>query len=109
MSRLIDADALKKHYSWWNDRYKEIFDNIIDQQPTIQPVSDIFTENETMRKIIHERVFDGEWETMVDFLDSKRYRCSRCGTKVILNDRNRSGYNFCPNCGADMRGTGYGV
>ena len=34
MSRFIDADKLKNHYAWWNDENKEIFDSIIDAQPT---------------------------------------------------------------------------
>ena len=35
--RLIDADALKAHYSWWSDEneYKKIFDDIVDAQPTV--------------------------------------------------------------------------
>lgn len=41
--RLIDADALKAHYSWWAggteehtlDEMKSLFDTIIDLQPTI--------------------------------------------------------------------------
>ena len=38
--RLIDADALKLHYAWWGDtesgrERKELFDEIVDQQPTI--------------------------------------------------------------------------
>ena len=46
MSRLIDADKLKQHYSWWGgligDDYvselveqKKVFDTIIDVQPTV--------------------------------------------------------------------------
>ena len=38
MSRLIDADKLKAHYAWWNDENKEIFDQIVDQMPTVDPV-----------------------------------------------------------------------
>ena len=36
--RLIDADRLKAHYAWWgeNDDEKQLFDSIIDQQPTVQ-------------------------------------------------------------------------
>lgn len=37
MGRLIDADKLKEHYSWWSgDRQadKELFDEIVDLQPT---------------------------------------------------------------------------
>ena len=39
MSRYIDADRLKKHFEWWEGEakakeFKEIFDEIIDAQPT---------------------------------------------------------------------------
>lgn len=30
------------------------------------------------------------------------YECSECGCR-IQGDYNKCGYNFCPNCGADMR------
>ena len=44
MSRLIDADKLKAHYSWWEggtremtmDEAKSDFDTIIDLQPTVE-------------------------------------------------------------------------
>lgn len=44
--RLIDADALKNHYAWWKSGTRKyslegmrvIFDSIIDEQPTINPV-----------------------------------------------------------------------
>lgn len=41
--RLIDADALKRHYGWWGDtesgkERRELFDDIIDQQPTVAPM-----------------------------------------------------------------------
>lgn len=37
MGRLIDADVLKRHYSWWNDdnEYKRVFNEIIDAQPSV--------------------------------------------------------------------------
>lgn len=35
--RLIDADKLKQHYAWWNDESKELFDTIVDAQPTVEP------------------------------------------------------------------------
>ena len=34
MGRLIDADKLKQHYSWWGDENQKIFDDIVDLQPT---------------------------------------------------------------------------
>lgn len=41
MSRLIDADALKRHYAWWAEcgnngkENKRLFDEIINLQPTV--------------------------------------------------------------------------
>lgn len=36
--RQIDADRLKAHYAWWNNEEKELFDAIVDQQPTVVEV-----------------------------------------------------------------------
>ena len=33
--RLIDADKLKQHYAWLNNKEKELFDEIVDAQPTV--------------------------------------------------------------------------
>jgi hypothetical protein len=40
----------------------------------------------------------GEWER-IPYSFAGGYRCSCCGTKSMENY-----WNFCPNCGADMRG-----
>ena len=56
MGRLIDADKLKQHYSWWGgligDDYvselveqKKVFDTIIDVQPTVEQPQTNATEN----------------------------------------------------------------
>ena len=39
--RLIDADKLKQHYAWWNDESKELFDTIVDMQPTVEPAGPV--------------------------------------------------------------------
>lgn len=37
--RLIDAEKLKKHYAWWeDDERKNLFDQIVDVQPTVHAV-----------------------------------------------------------------------
>lgn len=37
--RLIDADKLKQHYSWWDDdERRTLFDQIVDAQPTVDAV-----------------------------------------------------------------------
>ena len=60
MSRLIDADELKNHYSWWNNEEKELFDSIVDAQPTAYDVNRVCAE------IIEEAN-----NTIVDFAKDK--------------------------------------
>ena len=51
--------------------------------------------------IIEERK-NGKWRRrLVDCGFNADWHCSRCGWKTSLEEH---GYNFCPNCGADMRG-----
>ena len=98
MSRLIDADKLKEHYSWWddvNDNYKEWkkdFDTIIDLQSTVE------AEPKHGRWMPHPE--EDEWDV-----------CSVCGvgTKRREHGFDASGeweteysYRYCPNCGARM-------
>lgn len=95
--RLIDADIL---YVDWYDSFVADdgteYDNIpfiskgqIDDAPTIEPKC-------------------GEWiQTSNDWIDGAcgamfyPYHCSSCGYETY--DDYDGLYNFCPNCGADMR------
>jgi hypothetical protein len=36
--RLIDADRLKAHYSWWPENERTVLDQIVDAQPTVDAV-----------------------------------------------------------------------
>ena len=47
-------------------------------------------------------VVRGEWKQF----DEDTWECSNCGLLWTLNDGNPhdNNMNFCPNCGADMRG-----
>ena len=83
--RLIDADKLKEHYSWWEgfDNLKEQkrdFDTIVDIQPTIEAEPK-----------------HGRWiKTTVNPDGTPNLcKCSECGfySKVT---------NYCSNCGARM-------
>lgn len=38
MPRFIDADKLKNHYAWWEDDKQKLFDDIVDQQKTIDAI-----------------------------------------------------------------------
>ena len=85
--RLIDADALinvSERESNVDGAYgyidtKSIIDKI-DDAPTIEP----------------ERK-KGEWIDL-DYTEAWLYKCDQCGRRSDFKD------NYCPDCGADMRG-----
>lgn len=35
MGKVIDADKLKEHYSWWPQEDRNVFDTIVDLQPEV--------------------------------------------------------------------------
>jgi len=74
--RLIDANALKTEFL---RKVGGDFADIIDNAPTVE-----------------ERP-QGEW-----IYSQGSLKCSRCGYDDTRNHKANS--NFCPNCGADMRG-----
>ena len=91
--RAIDADALRDRlqnlgYDDWNQgattTWAEAFNecaDMVDEQPTIEP----------QRK-------KGKW------IDNHT-TCSECGWQMIddvIESPNIVGFNFCPNCGAEM-------
>ena len=87
MSKLIYVDRLKKDilalkdcYNGFSDTYdKACILGVIDEQPTIEE-----------RK-------NGNW-VGIDDESCETFECDVCG--FVLDDF----YNYCPNCGADMRG-----
>lgn len=90
MSKLIYVDRLKKDilslqdcYNGFSDTYdKACIIGVIDEQPTIEE-----------RKSGNWTVKEGElalWDV-----------CGVCRKKIIHRTPH---YNYCPNCGADMRG-----
>ena len=104
--RLIDADELKKALAknitiWtFNVSYDGILAEIIDNAPTITPFASV--EYETFRE--YDRPH-GKWlNNRVAF----HFTCDYCGCNIRqLKSEVFEGnydYNFCPNCGAEMRG-----
>ena len=58
-------------------------------------------------KALKERS-QGEWYYSCD----KGWECNQCHKKVKdmpIDDNKKATYNFCPNCGADMRGNDNGT
>ena len=98
--RLIDADKLKKHYTWWGGEEKEMFDTIVDMQPTI--------EAEPIR---HGKWCDGfsiSGNLPPIFTKSQGFqtvKCSVCNiTQSVNTYQNKVMFRFCPYCGAKMDG-----
>lgn len=96
MARYIDADALLKHArkmsgaDWGGEFWDEaVLTSDIKNAPTIEA-----------RPVVR-----GEWEPRKDVIGF--VRCSVCHDCNIYDDwPDGKKWNFCPNCGADMRGDG---
>lgn len=112
MTRLINADELRKTVNDFYDEhfiglvpdklitYAEAVDNFIDNAPTvtsftIEDIEGIRAETIKMMKNRYARP-QGEWIKLRDY----DFKCSLCGFSIM--DK----YNFCPECGAEMRGNG---
>lgn len=50
--RLISANKLKNHYAWWDDEKKEIFDTIVDLQPTAYDIDKVVEQLEENWEIV---------------------------------------------------------
>ncbi len=100
MPRLTDVDALKEAYCRANECEQNhgkmcfccLMADVLADAPTIDP--------ESLRP-------KGEWITMTYWKKRRGHRvqyvvkkCSVCNFRVKARWKN----NFCPNCGADMRG-----
>lgn len=82
--RLIDGDAFEVFtYTYRNNDFDNGVQYVleaIDNAPTIEP----------------ERK-KGKWLEL-DFTEAWEYKCDQCGRLSDFEE------NYCPNCGADMRG-----
>ena len=111
--RPIDANALKeelaKNITIWtfNVSYDGILAEIIDNAPTVNA----YTEEQVKelvdlnKKLSGERP-EGKWIEVGDnqpYSKDKLYGCSKCrfGSYLLSDTKN---VNFCPNCGASMKG-----
>lgn len=120
--RLIDADELKKHIQANAKIYAETkfpLDVIIDNAPTVELFCSYLSDGEVRQPCVegpckHEYPFyqeayqtgyeegknarpQGEWKHIVE--EDNDVECPFCGFQ-----EDGIYYNFCPSCGADMRG-----
>lgn len=96
MSRYIDADALKKHYAWWEDDRQKLFDSIVDQQPTVDAVP--VRHGKWIKGSETKRIKENRYGVLFD-----AYYCSACESEAYWDsDYGQILFHYCPNCGARM-------
>lgn len=74
--KYIDAEKLKRHYAWWDDEAKKIFDEIIDLQPSADVVEVVRCKD---CKHSEEFIYPEGLETMVCWEDSADREVNRNG------------------------------
>ena len=91
MARLIDADELLKDNTWeWFDEWGNytLAGQAIADAPTVDAAP----------------VVQGEWKVCEDDWNYETiYECLICGFGIKTEQGSKFDWNFCPNCGADMR------
>lgn len=106
--RLIDADEIKKiiskSLSEYSGEYSTdminmwgLFTQIIDEAPTVLHDNYNMGYQDGVRKVLSERP-TGEWKVSDNRWGLGSLRCSNCN---IYYDTDP---NYCPNCGAYMKG-----
>lgn len=76
----------------------------INNAPTVE--NNLVNENRELIKLLGAEIRpQGEWVTVEDSVIDGFKECSNCGEKAEwLDGGGQFLCNFCPNCGADMRG-----
>lgn len=98
-------------YGIWHNEEEDTkaFDMAIEalSQPIITKCYEIDNDHIYCSPEVAEKVVkalkdkpQGEWEKLLP----NTYCCTNCGRCVATSEKEIKKYNFCPNCGADMRG-----
>lgn len=112
--RTIDADELKEVFKETDVHYGGKIKELIDNATTVPQVT-VFAENASKEEIEDfkqelENVLErpqGKWILPNFYGDGVSYECNKCHIPhegYIGKDDKPHGYDFCPNCGAKMRG-----
>ena len=102
ISRQAAIDAIDKTTWYHQNRNKDmvIGANSKEHQAWYK-AEDVYKALESVPDALPERK-KGKWRRrLVDCGFNADWHCSECDWKTSLEEH---GYNFCPNCGADMRG-----
>lgn len=128
--RLIDADALKRSWTGIDTPvgYRKVVDlEVIDNAPTVEPQKIVIIPPELIEKLascVVDIVGNIDWEKAIEAYKARpqgewishirSIECSVCKHEFFADDENENcqdyepctdfDFNFCPKCGADMRG-----
>lgn len=104
---LISREALKKRIEAWE--YYGVFDksyliDIIDNAPTVTDrTEEVLSLQNTIAKLVEGIAENarpkGEWKVFYTPKKKKVFKCDKCLAVSIQGQT-----NFCPNCGAKMKG-----
>lgn len=111
--RLIDADALEKegwslHRTIRVDKHTaEYQTKPIKQVPTIEPRCEVCEAFNKTRLLIPQPQRTGRWLPDNNSVYEMRFICSECKRSQVVPTigfiKYKPIWDFCPNCGADMR------
>lgn len=95
MSDLISRSALLEALVYCDGLGRKSCEAVIktiNEQPTVEA-----------KAVVH-----GEWISDLDSCGWINHTCSHCGYEKLTDIHVSLGWNFCPNCGCDMRGKNNG-
>ena len=121
--RLIDADALLDDFRDRAVKARNWKENAVlngNEEATIRADATLAFLTEVKLTIENAPTIDerpkGKWISREDmnYLDENKvthnhFMCDRCGLVHDFIDGHTAQYNFCPNCGADMRSVDEGL
>lgn len=101
--RPIDADALddviqilnEKKWDITRNNYK-LIDAVLSEFPTI--------EERKTGKWIEVRIMPKAFDITGDETWASVMQCDKCGFEMFAVEGHMAQYNFCPSCGADLKG-----
>lgn len=76
-------------------------EKIVDMMKAYPISCQVLRELDKFPTVEAKPVVHGEW-MHTGYADE--YECSNCKIQIALSDDKNAHPNFCPNCGADMRG-----
>lgn len=95
MSRYIDADLLQEDFKEDHGGKRSL---MIDTQPTADVRENV--KGRWVEVVDRTEMYDKEGVKTWGML----FQCNQCGFVLNAIEGHTGQYNYCPNCGADMRG-----